>query len=516
MKNRNIKNPSRPGAAVQVAPLRTLACLLCAFLVPALLHSQAEPSALLELQSTDRGFLLPRMTQAQRDAIAAPATGLMIYNTTVAAMEINHGSTAAPSWQTIGPPPIGTLDCNGSVNTGVLVAGQLAAGVSANVPYTGGNGGPHPGQTVASTAVTGLTATLAAGNFANGPGSLVYTITGTPASAGTAAFALDIGRQACTLSFAVGLPPGVITTLNCGGAVTTGVLAPGLTAAGVGASVPYTGGDGNPHPGQTVTSTGVTGLTATLAAGNFANGSGNLAYTITGTPASAGMASFALDIGGQACTLSLSTCGAYVDLNEWKAFLCHNLASANTTANPLTPSWEIIGGYWQWGQPGPGASQWLNTNTPNFAHGPTGFGSTTANSESISGWSTTIAPDGAWLDVSKTPNDPCPPGFRVPTRQQWVGIPYYNTQSYTGTWTEGATNYSSGRFFGPGLMLPAAGFRNQVNGQLFGRGIQGHYWSSQEIVGNYAWYFYFSDPGGSVNTSDDYRRNGKSLRCIAE
>jgi hypothetical protein len=70
-----------------------------------------------------------------------------------------------------------------------------------------------------------------------------------------------------------------------------------------------------------------------------------------------------------------------------------------------------------------------------------------------------------------------------------VGIPYYNTQSYTGTWTEGATNYSSGRFFGPGLMLPAAGFRNQVNGQLFGRGIQGHYWSSSEIVGNYAWYF---------------------------
>ncbi|MDN2578973.1 DUF2793 domain-containing protein [Aquibium sp. ELW1220] len=39
-------------------------------------------SALLDLASTQRGFLPPRMTQEQRDAIAAPATGLMIYNLT--------------------------------------------------------------------------------------------------------------------------------------------------------------------------------------------------------------------------------------------------------------------------------------------------------------------------------------------------------------------------------------------------------------------------------------------------
>lgn len=39
-------------------------------------------SAALEIISTQRGFLLPRMTTAQRDAIASPAAGLMIYNTT--------------------------------------------------------------------------------------------------------------------------------------------------------------------------------------------------------------------------------------------------------------------------------------------------------------------------------------------------------------------------------------------------------------------------------------------------
>src|SRR3954463_13617381 len=38
-------------------------------------------SSLLELRSTTRGLLISRMTKAQRDAIAAPATGLMIFQT---------------------------------------------------------------------------------------------------------------------------------------------------------------------------------------------------------------------------------------------------------------------------------------------------------------------------------------------------------------------------------------------------------------------------------------------------
>src|SRR4051812_11016285 len=38
-------------------------------------------SALLELSSTSKGLLIPRMTQAQRNAIASPATGLLVYCT---------------------------------------------------------------------------------------------------------------------------------------------------------------------------------------------------------------------------------------------------------------------------------------------------------------------------------------------------------------------------------------------------------------------------------------------------
>jgi hypothetical protein len=39
-------------------------------------------TAILEISSSNRGFLPPRMTTAQRDAITSPAEGLIIYNTT--------------------------------------------------------------------------------------------------------------------------------------------------------------------------------------------------------------------------------------------------------------------------------------------------------------------------------------------------------------------------------------------------------------------------------------------------
>ncbi len=45
--------------------------------------SDADPSAILDVKSTDKGMLIPRMTEAERDAIngGSPATGLMIYQT---------------------------------------------------------------------------------------------------------------------------------------------------------------------------------------------------------------------------------------------------------------------------------------------------------------------------------------------------------------------------------------------------------------------------------------------------
>lgn len=48
-------------------------------------NSAPNASAMLDVKSTTKGMLLPRMTKAQRLAIATPAAGLLVYQTDVAA-----------------------------------------------------------------------------------------------------------------------------------------------------------------------------------------------------------------------------------------------------------------------------------------------------------------------------------------------------------------------------------------------------------------------------------------------
>jgi len=55
------------------------------------------PSARLAVNSTSEGFLTPRMTTSQRDAIANPAEGLEIYNLTTHKKNFFNGT----SWEQI-------------------------------------------------------------------------------------------------------------------------------------------------------------------------------------------------------------------------------------------------------------------------------------------------------------------------------------------------------------------------------------------------------------------------------
>jgi hypothetical protein len=68
-----------------------------------------QASAMLDVSSTNKGVLIPRMTTAQRDGINSPATGLQIYNTTNNGLEFYNGTvwasvsgTGGSQWTTSG------------------------------------------------------------------------------------------------------------------------------------------------------------------------------------------------------------------------------------------------------------------------------------------------------------------------------------------------------------------------------------------------------------------------------
>lgn len=59
-------------------------------------------SSLLDMTSTTKGMLTPRMTKAQRDAISSPATGLMIYQTDNTAGFYYYAGIFSGGWKPVG------------------------------------------------------------------------------------------------------------------------------------------------------------------------------------------------------------------------------------------------------------------------------------------------------------------------------------------------------------------------------------------------------------------------------
>lgn len=74
-----------------------------------------DPSAALDITATNKGVLIPRLTTVQRNLIATPAVGLLIYNTTAACLEYYQGAywlqLRGTSRTTNGTAVFSILDC---------------------------------------------------------------------------------------------------------------------------------------------------------------------------------------------------------------------------------------------------------------------------------------------------------------------------------------------------------------------------------------------------------------------
>jgi hypothetical protein len=87
-------------------------------------------SAILELSSTTKGLLPPRLTTTQRDAVGSPAEGLLIYNDTTNKLNVHNGS----GWEAVG----GTTINNPTENELVTVAsGKAELDAEANLTFDG-------------------------------------------------------------------------------------------------------------------------------------------------------------------------------------------------------------------------------------------------------------------------------------------------------------------------------------------------------------------------------------------
>ena len=143
-------------------------------------------TSILTMDSTTKGFLRPRMTTVQRDAIVSPATGLSIYNTTTNRVNYYNGTAWTEIQDSITNPVTGT-------------------GVSGQVSYWSGT------------------------NTQAGSNNLFWDSANNRLGIGTNApsFALQVQSDAQINGVRVGLGGGSVSTntivgSNSGGAITTG------------------------------------------------------------------------------------------------------------------------------------------------------------------------------------------------------------------------------------------------------------------------------------------------------
>ena len=335
---------------------------------------------------------------------------------------------------------------------------------------------------------------------------------------------------------------GTISQLNCASATNQGTLTAGQPAAGVSTIIPYSGGNGGVFNAISVNSNGVTGLTATLAAGSFNNGTGNLTFTITGIPSGVGTANFSISVGGQNCSFSriVTTGGGSIGSS-------HTCGATNVHNSSLTYGSmsdqdgniykTITIGTQTWMAENLRTSHFRNGNLIPIVTGTTWSSLTTAaacwyNNDSAN-YNCPYGKLYNWYAVSDIRNI-CPVGWHMPSDIEWYTMENFLDQSVNDPSAQNGRGSTIGQKIktagtqywqspnlsttnSSGISLIAGGFRTGGFQSFMN---YGYYWTSTQnnlaTSGPQAWYRRLDYNSSQSFKSDSPYYYGYSVRCIKD
>lgn len=325
-------------------------------------NTTPDASALLDINSTTKGFLPPRMTKTQRDAIASPASGLLIYCTNCTAngtgcLNQNIGTTTAPSWECVGStssPSVAT-ECtvagggfNGSYIGGIATSGAYYVVKISNNSFASATlalgvadlvlSGASSGLTVSSVSLTAGGASVTSVTLGSGANQyLYYNLTGTPASTGNLVGTWSKLSLSCVNTKAISGISAALNSNYCTNSNLNGNYISGIAMASTNTyTVTLTNTsaaalNGLPAPttsnlGLTWSGTGTLSVASVSPSATFnlaAGASQTITYTLSGTPTGTGTLNTNWTYGDLTCskTKTIATLIASIDTN-----FCNNSA----------------------------------------------------------------------------------------------------------------------------------------------------------------------------------------------
>ncbi|SDQ07737.1 hypothetical protein SAMN05421664_0349 [Chryseobacterium soldanellicola] len=257
------------------------------------------PSALIEMASTSKGLLPPRMSTVQRDGITPKPEGLVIYNLDIHCLQYWNATEWIGNCSNSNGGGVATItNCtttalSGTYQQGMAMNSSNTVVLAVNVTQLGA-------WSAASNSMNGVTFS-GSGNFtALGNQNITLTATGTASSGGTFNYTYTLGNSTCTRPITYSNGGGVATITNCTTTTLNGTYQQGM-AMNSSNTVVLT---------VNVTQLGAWSATSNTANGISFSGSGtftalgnqNITLTATGTPSNSGSFNYNFNLGSSNCS----------------------------------------------------------------------------------------------------------------------------------------------------------------------------------------------------------------------